>query len=127
MSRCLLNNEMHLGSLFQYLTTLKKKKILPNVQSEPLLMLLCAVSWHSVIGYQGEETSKSLSTSPSQEAAESTEVTSQHFISKLDNPSAQVSSAFLLGTCSHPFHHLCCHPISSIINILYPLRIISHS
>ena len=53
------------------------KEVLPNVQSEPPLVQLWAIPTLPVTGYQGEELSTSLSTSPPQEAAESNEITSQ--------------------------------------------------
>ena len=53
------------------------KEMLPNVKFKPPLMQLWTIPTRPVNGYQGEELSTSLSTSPPQEAAESNDV--HHF------------------------------------------------
>lgn len=81
LSKCLLNADRHgasatsLRSLFQGLTTLTVKEFF--LMSSLILPWVCAVPTSPVTGDQGAEANTSLCTSPPQEAAENSEVTSQ--------------------------------------------------
>jgi len=80
------------------------KEFFPYVQSEPLLVQLCAVSTCPVISSWGKEGGTSLSTSPPQEAAESTEITSQPSFLQ----SRQPKCLLLTGHAFQFFYQLCC-------------------
>ncbi|KAK4815837.1 hypothetical protein QYF61_008440 [Mycteria americana] len=74
-----------------------------------------------VTGYQGEELSTSLSTSPPQKAVESNEVAPQPpFL-----PTRQTQSArpLLTGHAFQPFHQLCCPPLDAFKDLHILLKL----
>jgi len=66
-----------LHSLVQCLTALSVEEIFPNIQSEPPLMQLEAISSHPIASYLGEETKTCLTTISFQVDAESKKVPPQ--------------------------------------------------
>ncbi|KAK4815415.1 hypothetical protein QYF61_001403 [Mycteria americana] len=80
-----------------------------------------AIPTSLITGYQGEELSTSLSSSPPQKAVESNEVTPQPPF--LPTRQAQSARPLLTGHAFQPFHQLCCPPLDAFKDLHILLKL----
>ena len=88
------------------------KEMLLNTQFKPPLMQLWAIPKHPITGYQGEELSTSISTSPPQKAVESNEVGPQS--PSLQTRQDQSPQLLLTGHSFQLCHQLYCSPLEAL-------------